>query len=453
MTNPKISVIIPVYNAQKYLHECIESVLCQPMKDLEIICVDDGSTDNSPAILDEYARKYHQIKVIHQNNQHLGPARNNGMKIASGEYIHFLDSDDFLVENAYEAIYEEAKRMDADNIKFRVHIMDTVTGEYLYDTIYNLSKIPQEYFGKVLKFANYPEAFLLNGISYPPWNGLYKRSFIIKNKIEFDVMHTFEDHTFYYIVLLNAEKIVYSDNYVLTYRKNISTSLVSGCLNHFECLFEVYRLLDQKTRSCPSLLRYLILGIELKSIMYWYSLSMESGQNWMHIKSATQHFIDKIDLSELQRIFQTKLWDRYSLKNLSDIFLYSPEKLKVINDQIYILKGPYYTRHFPLRLVKKGCKIAIYGAGAFGKRTVSVMNEMKYGKPCIWVDKNFNRISVDGYKISNPSEIYSNNFDFIIIAIEDKEIIREVLEFLVNKGISYDKIIRRDAGSNTWICE
>ena len=108
---PKISVIITVYNAQDTLRRCMDSVINQTLKDIEIICVDDGSKDNSPAILQEYAAKDARIKVIHQENAGAGAARNHGMLKACGEYFSLLDSDDFfeaeMLEESYAKLLEE----------------------------------------------------------------------------------------------------------------------------------------------------------------------------------------------------------------------------------------------------------------------------------------------------------------------------------------------------------
>ena len=116
--NPKISVIIPVYNVEKYLRECLDSVVNQTMRDIEIICVNDGSTDNSLDILKEYAAKDDRIIVINQTNGFVGSARNNGLKIAKGEYIQFVDSDDYLELNACETAYKYALQYNADVVVF-----------------------------------------------------------------------------------------------------------------------------------------------------------------------------------------------------------------------------------------------------------------------------------------------------------------------------------------------
>ena len=114
MSNELVSVILPIYNVELYLKECIESVIGQSYKDLEIILVDDGSTDQSPYICDEYAKIDRRIKVIHKKNGGLGYARNSGMKVATGEYVAFVDSDDYVDLDMFESMYNSAKKYDAD---------------------------------------------------------------------------------------------------------------------------------------------------------------------------------------------------------------------------------------------------------------------------------------------------------------------------------------------------
>ena len=110
----KISVVIPVYNVSKYLNQCIESIINQKYKKLEIILVDDGSTDNSAQICDEYAKKDYRIKVIHKENGGLSDARNTGIDNATGDYIGFVDSDDWISEDMYLTLYNNMKKEDAD---------------------------------------------------------------------------------------------------------------------------------------------------------------------------------------------------------------------------------------------------------------------------------------------------------------------------------------------------
>ena len=113
MAKPKVSICVPVYNTEKYIAECLESLVKQTLKEIEIICVDDGSTDDSPEILDEYSRRYKNVKVIHQKNKGLGKTRDEGVKNASGEFIGFVDADDKVDLEMYEKLYNLATKNDA----------------------------------------------------------------------------------------------------------------------------------------------------------------------------------------------------------------------------------------------------------------------------------------------------------------------------------------------------
>lgn len=117
---PKVSVIVPVYNVEKYLEECLDSVLNQTFRDYEVICVNDGSTDSSAEILNDYATKYPRIRIINQENQGLSMARNNGVDAAKGEYIYFLDSDDFIHPQLLELTYAKAKQHNVPLVCFDI---------------------------------------------------------------------------------------------------------------------------------------------------------------------------------------------------------------------------------------------------------------------------------------------------------------------------------------------
>lgn len=117
MIQPKVSVIVPIYNVEKYLDECMTSLLNQTLRDIEIIMVDDESPDNCPKICDDYASKDKRVKVVHKKNGGLGFARNSGLDVAKGEYVAFIDSDDFIDLNMMEHLYSVAKEYDADEVR------------------------------------------------------------------------------------------------------------------------------------------------------------------------------------------------------------------------------------------------------------------------------------------------------------------------------------------------
>ena len=169
----KISVIIPVYNVEKYLKECLDSVINQTLKDIEIICVNDGSTDNSLDIIKEYAQNDNRIIVIDKKNAGLGAAYNSGLEVAKGEYIGFVEPDDYISLNMYENLFKHANS-DVDIVKSD------------YYTVKNniVSKSNSYYKYKNNVYKNYQvNEMILRHVSH--WSGIYKQAFLKKYKISF----------------------------------------------------------------------------------------------------------------------------------------------------------------------------------------------------------------------------------------------------------------------------
>lgn len=123
-----ISVIIPVYNVEKYLEQCLDSVINQNLQDIEIICVDDGSTDNSPSILEKFSSKDNRIKIFSKENGGQASARNLGIKKAKGKYIAFVDSDDFIKEDMFVKLYDVAENNNLDIAMCKIALYDDNTG-------------------------------------------------------------------------------------------------------------------------------------------------------------------------------------------------------------------------------------------------------------------------------------------------------------------------------------
>lgn len=208
----KVSVIIPIYNVEKYLKECIDSVLRQTLKDIQVICVNDGSTDSSGVLADEYAHKDTRIKVVHQKNGGLSAARNKGMSLANGEYILFLDSDDYLTDYALERLYCEAKIDELDDLLYCAKMfkdpIERGQGEFEYTGTY-------ERFGDYSKTITGKEMFakMVNNGEYKPSAclQLLKRAFIEDKKIRFKEGILHEDILFTSTCLAFAEKVRYFD--------------------------------------------------------------------------------------------------------------------------------------------------------------------------------------------------------------------------------------------------
>ena len=215
---PKISVIVPVYNVERYLPQCLDSIINQTFRDIEIICINDGSTDNSGIILEEYAQKDSRLKVLNQENQGLSVARNNGIAQATGEYISFIDSDDFIHLEFLDTLYQTLIQSNCD-----------IAG-CDFQKVYN-NEVPV--LGNI-KFKKYVSALdvLLNKknfIHFNVWNKLYKRE-IIKD-IQFVENLYFEDWVFNLCVFAQNTSFAWINEKLYGYRIS-NQSIVRSQFNH-----------------------------------------------------------------------------------------------------------------------------------------------------------------------------------------------------------------------------
>ena len=224
---PKITVIIPVYNVEKYLRKCLDSVINQTYTNLEIICVDDGSPDNSGAILDEYAQKDSRITVIHQENAGVSAARNRGLDIATGEYIAFVDSDDWLEPQCYElAVAEFLKDPEIDLVSWGVNVIsERNCSEKEYQTQVNWLNYP--FTGKRKLFE-----YLGKRITANLWRLLYKKESIESLHLRFANYKFAEDLLFVFESLINIHNIYFLDTKLYNYRFNSNSAVAQ--LNEFK---------------------------------------------------------------------------------------------------------------------------------------------------------------------------------------------------------------------------
>ena len=202
---PLVSVIIPVYNVESYLKECIESVICQTFSNLQIVLVDDGSTDNSGAICDEYALKDTRISVIHKENQGLGAARNTGMQIATGKYIIFLDSDDYWDVNTIEQLVNVAEKDKLEVVVFSAEpFLDGMTGDYsgrsyTHSVQNNVVKNGRDSLSVAINNSEYYEQACLR---------LYLLDYIRNYKLKFEEGVLHEDISFSFLAYFYAERLM-----------------------------------------------------------------------------------------------------------------------------------------------------------------------------------------------------------------------------------------------------
>ena len=335
MKQAKLSVIIPVYNAEDFLEQCLDSVLGQTLSDIEVFCIDDGSDDRSPAILEEYAAKDSRIVVMHQENKGAGTARNLGMEYASGEYVHFLDSDDYLELDAYEKMYSVAKKHNIDVIKTRVNGIDSVTGERVDNRHYDLSGLSSKDFNRVLRFTDMPENFARH-ICVVPWNGIYRREFLVENNIRFNSLVCVNDRSFYNHVIIKAKRIMIIGDEVVNHRTNIATSLIGRRIQNFDCHFESYRIISEQCAELADKHRAIVLSAEVGDTIAWYNKFKDDPEYGPAIEEKMAWFFDGIDINFFRRNGAKMPWkghwdNFYSKRGEENTkFVYDGPKVSVI---------------------------------------------------------------------------------------------------------------------------
>ena len=302
----KVSVVVPVYNTEKYLDICLNSLVNQTIDDIEIIIVNDGSTDNSIKIIKKYMKQYpEKIVLLDQKNSGISVARNNGISIAKGEFIGFVDSDDFVELNMYENLYNAIK-----NTKSDIVVCDYK--KYYTDT-QNIINIPVTQ--KMTTTNIYENPTLINDIDYAPWNKLYKKSLF--KDIEFPKNKKYEDLSTILKVFFKAQKIEKLSEALYFYRinENGETLTVNRKINDIIFILndivsyaktkENYDIIKphMKKLCVDKLFYYLILSYELNDKVYVSNFRKEiiSFLN-ANFKYWKKYFILKADFNFITKL-------------------------------------------------------------------------------------------------------------------------------------------------------
>lgn len=256
--NPRVSVIIPVFNAEKYLRPCLDSVRDQTLKELEIICIDDGSTDSSGNICDEYAAHDERFVVIHQPNAGQSAARNKGIELARGKYIAFLDSDDWADLEMCEKAYRYAEQNASEVVQFLFHV-EPPSPKF----IRRLARLTHEHCTELFEKMECVEAGYC-----VVWNRLYLTEFLRKNRIRFLEGHLFEDEHFSRKVAWLARRIDILHEKLIFYRYGVGYSNRPGEERKKIQYIPLFTALKDDFEKCGAGLDVMDLVTKLK--YYWF---------------------------------------------------------------------------------------------------------------------------------------------------------------------------------------
>ncbi len=296
----KVSVVIPVYNGQEFLNRCMDSVCQQTLQDIEIICVDDGSTDNTIEILEDYRQKDKRVQILRQQNQYAGIARNRGLKQAVGKYVIFWDSDDYFALDALQKLYECAEERDADICVCDAQDFDSETGSFLSHS-YIRGPFPE----KECFTASDMGERIYTFTSTVAWNKLIRRSLLVDNCIQFQGLQHINDVCAILLALSCAKRITLLKEKLIYYRMNRKDSLMGTYGDKGDSVFIAYEttkkeLDERELLKNPAIRRSFqnkALGVYLYTMPYLNDYC-QYNNFFLRMKEDSFHILEMEHLSE-----------------------------------------------------------------------------------------------------------------------------------------------------------
>ena len=381
--NALISVIVPIYNVEDYLEKCISSIINKSYSNLEILLIDDGSTDDSCDICDKYEKKDNRIRVIHKSNEGLVRARKTGLMQANGKYIGFVDGDDYIDKEMFECLYSDIIKYDVDFVhtgffKETRKISELINSEsFVYEVINTEQRI-----GLLNICLLSPQK--RHSLSASIWSKLYKLDFIKK------VYSFVPDHQSYgedvislYVALSLCKKMMATDK--AYYHQNVRDNSLSNVDGD----------------------KYFRNEVMLASSLIKVSEIVKPENNYKQFNTWIKNRM---------------LW---SIANASEI-----EKKYNIPQ--------YYFR--PIEMLRNK-SIVIYGAGVVGKDFIYQIENENGIEIVGVVDKNYKTVKIGKYEIFSPESIISMDFDYVLIAVFSEENAADIENFLIDVGVNKDKIL------------
>lgn len=429
---PVISVVMAVYNAEKYLRETLDSILNQTFRDFEVICVDDGSTDSSLCVLQEYRQRDERITVLRNEikSQGAAMARNIGIDAARGEYLSILDADDFFEPEMLEKAYKKAKSTDADAVLFDGYVYDDeLKIDIKVPWIFNQSFIPNK--NCFTPEENRRALFEMNPGA--AWNILFRSSRIKDNKIYFVPAFT-DDQVFVCLAFTYARRITYINDRLIHYRKNTKTSQTAGMPSHPEAGYVAADFLKEQLVERKRFQKYHISFVNhALTNATVYLECMNCGATFNHlfqelkIRCFSEWQTDKVVKEDFM---SDELYCKYCMirdGNAVDYLLWLKNKKNT-------------EKRFRGIIHKIGVqqRIVIYGAGQYGRELLVSVLEYNTQQIVAWLDRD---AAIIGFPVQAPEIIKQLSYDFLIIAVKNSRIYHDIRSDLLTRGVENKKIL------------
>lgn len=268
----KISIVMPVYNAEEYLPKSLKDIMRQSLREIELICVDDGSTDRSAEMLRRFAKRDQRIRLLTQEHQSAGAARNRGFREAVGKYVIFWDVDDRFSRDALKCLYEKAEEKQSDICVCGAHRFAENDG--LWETTAYLRREMLPDVDPFCKSDMTESIFCF--ASNVPWNKLYRREFIVENDLKYEDRQQANDTYFTIMALYRAKRITYVDRALIYYQVNNANSITGNSFQTRLCIYEAYRNVWADLEKKPDFLQ-LKRGLQNKILdNFYYALNIQT---------------------------------------------------------------------------------------------------------------------------------------------------------------------------------
>jgi len=374
-----VSVIVPIYNIAPYIYQCVNSIINQTYKNLEIILVNDGSTDESAYFCEYFKKIDKRVKVIHKENGGLVSARKAGIKKATRKWVFYVDGDDWLKEDCIENYVKEALKNNSD-VVIASYFREFIGSFKKMDNIIPFGRYDKEKLLKIYPYIISDREFFRHGIYTYSWGKLYKRKLALKFQLEvLDDLTIGEDAAFLYPLLFNSEKIsiINYTGYIYRHRPNSMLKVYGEIKDEIKKLKILFKFLEEKLKK---------FNIKRQLDEYFYYLSL--------VRSGA--FVENL-----------------KVKNY----------LSILTD------------------IPKNSKVILYNSGSFGQRMYKGLKKSRYYNVVAWVDEDHYESQIMGLSVISPFEIKNKDFDYIIIASFDPNFIKETEKILFNNEISLNKVI------------
>jgi len=413
----EISILVPVYNVEKYLETCLDSILAQTFTDFEVICMDDGSTDRSGNILDAYVLKDEKIKVVHKDNSGYGNTMNTAIQLAKGRYIGIVESDDSIESGMYQLLYNMITEYHLDLVKTDFYTMwDNDSG--LPRKQYCSLTSDHGIYNRVIYPKAEQDAFLIEKFT---WNALYKREFIIQNNIKYNETPgaSYQDNGFWFQTFYHAKRIMILDRAFYNYRQdNLFSSVrskqkVYAMKNEFDYIRKIMELQGETDR------RLYQICYHLRMLEYIGTLR-------------------RIDLSlkkEFAKVIETER-DFYEEQNEAYYERMTDDQISIIMNPVdYVENVLIGFKEITSEVISGYQNIIVYGAGVHGEKVVYRVKESKAEHQTIKVavtSLNGRSVICQGENVCELSCcVHDKDNSLVILAVkENSDAFREMLGYL-----------------------